>query len=208
MLPSLVPLAKLVLRATLFPVRLGFQQLIADLHLLLPLPFHVGSVPFEGIKWVRIHFLLDLLHYLDAKDVPGGSSNSNFTIFNDVRERRRTCLSESACPSCKSHLGLFAHLAAPHAQGFLAGKAINWTDMDASLDMVIDSGLFLGFEVMGNPQSSDEKGLFNSLKDASQLTGFGSLVSALAKRYIERYGLANVRQWRFESWNGKFGASG
>lgn len=83
-------------------------------------------------------------------------------------------------------------------QGYLANKAINWTDLDLSLDMVVDSGLYLGFEVMGNPGDS----LFTSFKAKRQLVAWADLLQAVVKRYIGRYGLDHVLQWRFESWNG------
>lgn len=44
----------------------------------------LGSVPHGGIKYVRIHYLIDLLHAIDAKKVPGGQANKNFTIFTQV----------------------------------------------------------------------------------------------------------------------------
>jgi hypothetical protein len=160
-------------------------------------------VPFEGIKWVRIHFLLDLLHYVDATDVPGGSSNTNFTIFNAVRIASREHRAYTRVRTPPN-----AHVPRLNPQGFLSGKAINWTDLDASLDMVINSGLYPGFEVMGNPQSSSEQGLFSSFKEDAQLAGFGDLMKALALRYIALYGADNVRQWRFESWNGALYAQG
>ena len=124
-----------------------------------------GSVPHLGIKFVRIHFLLDLIHAVDASNVPGGASNTNFTIFTS---------------------------------GYLKGKALNWTDLDASLDIVIDAGLYPGFEVMGNPSGN----LFTSFKDDNQLHAWSQMCYELARRYIARYGEDSVRQWRFESWNG------
>lgn len=65
--------------------------------------------------------------------------------------------------------------------------------------MIAQSGLVPGFEVMGNPDDS----VFTSFKDQSQLAAWGQMMSALASRYIARYGQDYVRQWRFESWNGK-----
>lgn len=85
----------------------------------------------------------------------------------------------------------------PFKDGFLAGKTLNWTSLDAAMDMLYINGLYPGFEVMGNPQPA----LFDSLKDPEQLAAWGSLVAALATRYIQRYGAENVRLWRFESWN-------
>ena len=51
----------------------------------------------------------------------------------------------------------------------------------------------------GNPNGN----LFSSFKDALQLEALGLLLHDLAQRYVGRYGLASVLQWRFESWNGR-----
>eukprot|EP00043_Microstomoeca_roanoka_P012644 m.122801 g.122801 ORF g.122801 m.122801 type:complete len:532 (-) comp15552_c0_seq3:51-1646(-) len=63
--------------------------------------------------------------------------------------------------------------------------------------MVVDAGLYPGFEVMGNPDGS----LFTSFKQDMQLQAWSDLCFELASRYIKRYGVDNVRNWRFESWN-------
>ncbi len=77
--------------------------------------------------------------------------------------------------------------------------ALNWTFLDQGMDQLNGEGLYPGFEVMGNPNGS----LFTDFHDPAQLSAWGDMMTALSTRYIARYGLDNVRQWRFESWNGE-----
>ena len=50
----------------------------------------IGSVPYDGIKFVRIHYLLDLLHYTSASEVD--CSSSSFTCYDSVRAHTtKTC---------------------------------------------------------------------------------------------------------------------
>lgn len=81
--------------------------------------------------------------------------------------------------------------------GYLANKAVNWTYLDQSLDIVINSGLLPGFEVMGNPGGE----LFSSFKDDSQVRAWNVFVQVMVQRYLARYGAESVLQWRFESWS-------
>ena len=44
----------------------------------------------------------------------------------------------------------------PVLQGYMSGKAINWTDLDTSLDIVIYNHLIPGFEIMGRSGPGSE----------------------------------------------------
>ena len=67
--------------------------------------------------------------------------------------------------------------------------------------------LRVGFELMGNPRvqggggsGASRVGVYTSWKDAAQVEGWRAMVTALASRYIGRYGAAAVARWRFETW--------
>ncbi|XP_063963644.1 alpha-L-iduronidase-like isoform X2 [Lytechinus pictus] len=49
---------------------------------------------------------------------------------------------------------------------------------------------------MGNPS-----GWYNDFENKTQVFAWRDLVQILAKRYIDRYSLAHVSEWNFESWN-------
>jgi len=110
----------------------------------------ISAVPNRGLKYVRIHDLLNLV------TVPGSIAHP------------------------------------------IAASAYNWTLLDDLLDMVVlDHGLRLGFEIMGNPRTSptSRTGVYTSWASAKQLVGWRDMVEALASRYIARYGAAVVELW-------------
>ncbi|XP_029458207.1 alpha-L-iduronidase isoform X2 [Rhinatrema bivittatum] len=72
----------------------------------------------------------------------------------------------------------------------------NFTVMDNFLDLLWENGLKPGFELMGNPS-----GYFTDFEDKIQVLAWKNLVSTIAKRYIDRYGLKYVSKWNFETWN-------
>ncbi|XP_078455383.1 alpha-L-iduronidase isoform X2 [Lampetra planeri] len=72
----------------------------------------------------------------------------------------------------------------------------NFTQLDSMIELLIQNGLRPGFELMGSPS-----GFFTDFENKTQLVAWRSLVSELAKRYIDMYGLREVLQWNFETWN-------
>ncbi|XP_004579460.3 alpha-L-iduronidase isoform X1 [Ochotona princeps] len=76
------------------------------------------------------------------------------------------------------------------------GLSYNFTHLDRYLDLLRDNQLLPGFELMGSPS-----GHFTDFEDKQQVFGWRALVSLLANRYIDRYGLDHVSQWNFETWN-------
>ncbi|XP_044184139.1 alpha-L-iduronidase-like isoform X3 [Acropora millepora] len=106
---------------------------------------YIGSVPKEGIKQVRIHWLLDLVSMKRTQD--------RSIIYN-------------------------------------------FTYLDAALELLIDNRLRPGFELMGNPSN-----FFTDFDDTEQIYDWRNLVANVAKHLIELFGLAEVSQWNFESWN-------
>ncbi|XP_023556192.1 alpha-L-iduronidase isoform X4 [Octodon degus] len=72
----------------------------------------------------------------------------------------------------------------------------NFTHLDAYLDLLGENQLLPGFELMGSPS-----GHFTDFEDKQQVFEWKDLVSILARRYISRYGLAQVSKWNFETWN-------
>ena len=87
--------------------------------------------------------------------------------------------------------------------------------LDAVVDLIVrEHGLTMGFELMGNPKvlrSRDGSGnqhpypqapgLFTDWTDAAQLVSWRAMVGAIAARYVKRYGVEEVRRWRWEGWN-------
>lgn len=106
---------------------------------------YIGGVARKGIKYVRIHWLLELV---SAKNL-----GTDAPIYD-------------------------------------------WSRLDEGLDLLIDNGLRPFFELMGNPS-----GYWTDWQDKTQIEAWARLVRDLALRYIERYGLEEVRTWYFETWN-------
>ncbi|KAM4854679.1 alpha-L-iduronidase isoform 2-T2 [Thomomys bottae] len=76
------------------------------------------------------------------------------------------------------------------------GPSYNFTHLDSYLDLLKENQLVPGFELMGSPS-----GHFTDFEDKQQVFEWKDLVSLLARRYIGRYGLAQVSKWNFETWN-------
>ncbi|XP_036619432.1 alpha-L-iduronidase [Trichosurus vulpecula] len=72
----------------------------------------------------------------------------------------------------------------------------NFTNLDRFLDLLWENQLIPGFELMGSPS-----GYFTDFEDKKQVYEWRNLVTLLAKRYIEKYGLSHVSRWNFETWN-------
>ncbi|XP_077992746.1 alpha-L-iduronidase-like [Glandiceps talaboti] len=68
--------------------------------------------------------------------------------------------------------------------------------LDQLINLLWQNGLRPGFEIMGNPSS-----YFSSFDDGSQVREWKNMVTELATRYIDQYGLGYVFQWNFETWN-------
>ncbi|KAG3277092.1 alpha-L-iduronidase isoform X1 [Ictidomys tridecemlineatus] len=93
-------------------------------------------------------------------------------------------------PGCPQHLLSFSKGSAGQ------GLSYNFTHLDGYLDLLQENQLLPGFELMGSPS-----GRFNDFEDKLQVVKWRDLVSLLARRYIGRYGLAQVSKWNFETWN-------
>uniref|UniRef100_A0A8C4WRN9 Alpha-L-iduronidase n=1 Tax=Eptatretus burgeri TaxID=7764 RepID=A0A8C4WRN9_EPTBU len=72
----------------------------------------------------------------------------------------------------------------------------NFTQLDHFLVQLHCNGLKPGFELMGNPS-----GYFTDFEDKTQVVQWRDLVTVLAKRYINKFGLSYVSEWNFETWN-------
>ncbi|XP_062827618.1 alpha-L-iduronidase isoform X2 [Anolis carolinensis] len=64
------------------------------------------------------------------------------------------------------------------------------------MDLLWENKLSPGFELMGSPS-----GYFTDFEDKKQVRQWKDLITQLAQRYIERYGLNHVSKWNFETWN-------
>ncbi|XP_027692298.1 alpha-L-iduronidase isoform X6 [Vombatus ursinus] len=72
----------------------------------------------------------------------------------------------------------------------------NFTNLDRFLDLLWENRLIPGFELMGSPS-----GYFTDFEDKKQVYEWRNLVTLLATRYIEKYGVSHVSRWNFETWN-------
>ncbi|XP_072716094.1 alpha-L-iduronidase isoform X3 [Ciconia boyciana] len=72
----------------------------------------------------------------------------------------------------------------------------NFTALDNLMDRLWENKLMPGFELMGNPS-----GYFLDFEDKEQVVRWRNLITLLASRYIDRYGLEHVAKWNFETWN-------
>lgn len=124
------------------PHKEAYQFFLSDdMHQNLAL---IGSLPFQGIRQVRVHWLLDMVEMrLD--------DNSVF---------------------------------------------YNFTYLDHFLSILKKYDLTPGFELMGNPSQ-----LFSDFGNVTQVFLWRDLITALAKHYIEKFGIEYVSQWNFETWN-------
>jgi hypothetical protein len=163
----------------------------------------IGSVPHQGIKYVRIHYLFDLIKLLPKKMAGARTIDSPSTFYFG---------------------------SASDTSSYLANVGLNFTALDKAMDQLYDADLFPGFEIMGNPGNAPEREdrLFTDFSDPQQILAWKDLVHAVASRYINRYGApvvrpqstvvvpapdaappeyiicaracVQVRQWRWESW--------
>lgn len=126
-------------------------------------------------RYVRIHYLLDLIKLLPSAEVE--------------------TMVRSAAPDAAG-----MHRFGAGASPYLASVGLNFTGLDKAMDQLHAAGLSPGFEVMGNPGNADDRSdrLFTDFSQAEQIRAWKDLVHAVASRYIQRYGLATVRKWRFE----------
>lgn len=72
----------------------------------------------------------------------------------------------------------------------------DWSRLDAAMDLVRQCGMKHFFELMGNPSKH-----FDNWRDDRKLQAWRRLVHDLARRYMDRYGRAEVESWYFATWN-------
>nr|XP_040051081.1 alpha-L-iduronidase isoform X2 [Gasterosteus aculeatus aculeatus] len=72
----------------------------------------------------------------------------------------------------------------------------DFTKLDQLIELLWINGLRPGFELMGSVFN-----YFTDFENKSQVVEWRNLVYLIAKRYIDKYGLAVVSQWNFETWN-------
>ncbi|XP_038648259.1 alpha-L-iduronidase isoform X1 [Scyliorhinus canicula] len=77
------------------------------------------------------------------------------------------------------------------------GKLLyNFTHLDNLIHLLWQNGLMPGFELMGNPS-----GYFTNFEQKVQVFEWKKMVTLLARRYIDKYGVAYLSKWNFETWN-------
>ncbi|XP_022342575.2 alpha-L-iduronidase-like isoform X3 [Crassostrea virginica] len=72
----------------------------------------------------------------------------------------------------------------------------NFTKLDDVIALLWSHGLKPGFELMGNPS-----GFFNDFDNSTQVYLWKDMVTQLAQNYIAQFGLSEVMDWNFETWN-------
>eukprot|EP00079_Xenopus_tropicalis_P010539 XP_002935502.2 PREDICTED: alpha-L-iduronidase isoform X1 [Xenopus tropicalis] len=72
----------------------------------------------------------------------------------------------------------------------------DFAKLDTFIDLLMANGLVPGFELMGSPS-----GYFTDFEDKQQVMEWRNLIFRTAQRYIKKYGLLQVSQWNFETWN-------
>ena len=82
----------------------------------------------------------------------------------------------------------------------------NFLYVDAIFDAMLDRGIrpFVELSFMPRALASGERTIFwykGNTTPPKELTGWGALVGALAEHCVDRYGLEEVRKWKFEVWN-------
>jgi L-iduronidase len=164
----------------------------------------IGSVPHQGIKFVRIHYLLDLIKLLGPSSSTSASNAAPRQLAKPTAEESgRLPLSLSA--RTKEGEDPAAHhwfKSGDGRSGYLAGVGLNFTGLDRAMDQLHLAGLFPGFEIMGNPGNEDDRSdrLFTDFSDSKQILAWKDLVHAIASRYVQRYGAETVRQVIARSW--------
>ncbi|CAL8249369.1 unnamed protein product [Merluccius merluccius] len=76
------------------------------------------------------------------------------------------------------------------------GPQYDFSKLDQLMELLWVNGLRPGFELMGSASN-----FFSDLEEEQQVEEWRRMVSLTARRYIDRYGLASVSQWNFETWN-------
>lgn len=102
----------------------------------------ISSVPHNGMKQVRMHWLLDMVTFDES------TSSYNFDKLDILLQRLRKYK------------------------------------------------LKPGFELMGSPSN-----IFTNFDDEAQVKEWQRFVTTLATRYVKMFGLEDVSQWNFETWN-------
>ncbi|KAF7239958.1 Alpha-L-iduronidase [Varanus komodoensis] len=139
---------------------------------------YISSVPHNGIEQIRIHWLLELIEeVLDSCFVghgPIGRGTELDITFQDL-------------------LAVRVVFGKRVSNGTLQ---YNFTSLDNFMALLWENKLQPGFELMGSPS-----GYFTDFEDKKQVIEWKNLITQLAKRYIEWYGLEHVSKWNFETWN-------
>lgn len=73
---------------------------------------------------------------------------------------------------------------------------LNFDSLDKLIHHLWEYDLKPGFEMMGNPG-----GQFTNFEEQTQVITWKWMVGELTNHYIQRYGLTEVSQWNFETWN-------
>ncbi|XP_048766464.2 alpha-L-iduronidase-like isoform X4 [Ostrea edulis] len=72
----------------------------------------------------------------------------------------------------------------------------DFSRLDNVISLLWSYGLKPGFELMGNPS-----GFFSDFDNSTQVCLWKDMVTQLASNYIDQFGISEVMDWNFETWN-------
>ncbi|XP_062590471.1 alpha-L-iduronidase-like isoform X2 [Saccostrea cucullata] len=72
----------------------------------------------------------------------------------------------------------------------------DFSKLDDVIGWLWTYGLKPGFELMGNPS-----GIFTDFDNSTQVDMWKDMITQLASNYIDQFGLSEVMDWNFETWN-------
>ena len=148
----------------------------------------------QGLK--RINFSVDLGS--GSKDFPHYWKSTGFTPadlldYPDMEMTLDYIKASGAIDFIRPHY-LLDHV---RIRNFgLFDQEIDWSELDAKLDKIVEADLKLIFEIMGNPVDREI-----DFSDENDLHAWKDFVRDLVLHYSDRYGEETVESWLFETNN-------
>lgn len=144
----------------------------------------------------------DLPHFWEACV---GSDHARIAMQADWRDQMKLARAQCGFQSVRFH-GLFDDDMGVCLQDGPDGPKFGFLYIDQVLDCLLEIGVrpFVELSFMPTALASSDNTVFwynGNTSPPRRMSDWTSLVAALAQHVIGRYGLAEVRSWRFEVWN-------